>query len=362
MPTTVPPVPDHDAPALLDQRKVDHLVLCAEQDVEGRDARTLLDDVHFFHESLPELAWETLDTSVPFLGKTLGVPLMISGMTGGTAQAREINRHLAVVAERYGLAFGLGSQRAMLRDPGRLDTYAVRDVAPNVLLLGNLGAVQAAQSSTQEIEDLVGAVGADALCVHLNPAQELIQDHGDRDFRGCVEALTRLVEELSVPVIAKETGCGLSARTLAQLRGAGVTHVDVSGVGGTTWVGVEALRASQELATVGDVLWDWGTPTAVSVALAARGGMQVIASGGIRHGLDAARALGLGAQVASSALPWLRATMARGEEGADEVARTMIRTLKSVMLLTGSQDIAALRAAPKRLGPELRDWLQDASR
>lgn len=359
MQKSVPPSHDHDAPALLDQRKVDHLVLCNEQEIEGRNVRTLLDDVHFLHESLPELSWDELDTSVSLLGKTLRVPLMISGMTGGTAQAREINRVLATVAERYGLAFGLGSQRAMMRDAKRVDTYAVRDVAPSILLVGNLGAVQAAQSSTQEVEDLVGAVGADGLCVHLNPAQELIQDHGDRDFRGCLDALARLSEELSVPVIAKETGCGLSRQSLAKIRASGVRHVDVSGVGGTTWVGVESLRASPELADVGEVLWDWGTPTAVSVAWAVEAEMRVIASGGIRDGLDAARALGLGAAVASCALPWLRATMDRGEAGADEVARTMIRTLKTVMLLTGSRNVAALQTAPKRLGPSLRDWLTD---
>lgn len=349
--------PDADAPALLDQRKVDHLVLCNEEDVEGRTARTLLDDVHFMHESLPELSWGELHTEVDVLGRTLAAPLMISGMTGGTEQARAINRQLAAVAQKHGLALGLGSQRAMMRDPARLDTYAVRDIAPDILLLGNLGVVQAAQSSTQEVEDLMGLVGADAVCIHLNPAQELIQDHGDRDFRGCVDALVRLQNELSIPVIAKETGAGMSKRTLAQIKAAGVSWVDVSGAGGTSWVGVESMRASSELATVGEVLWDWGTPTAASIVWAEREGLDVIASGGIRHGLDAARALALGAQVASSALPWLRAAMTDGEAGAERVAASMIRTLKTVMLLTGSRDIAALRQAERRIGPSLRDWI-----
>lgn len=349
--------PDADAPALLDQRKVDHLALCHEEDVEGRRVGTLLDEVHFFHESLPELSWDELSTETPVLGRTLAVPLMISGMTGGTDRAREINRVLAAVAQKYGLGFGLGSQRAMLRDASRIDTYAVRDVAPDILLLGNLGVVQAAQSSTQEVEDLMGSVGADAVCIHLNPAQEMIQDHGDRDFRGCVDALARLQEELSIPVIAKETGAGMSQHTLAQIKRTGVQWVDVSGAGGTSWVGVEALRASRELASVGEVLWDWGTPTAASVVWAEREGLQAIASGGIRNGLDAARALALGAQIASSALPWLRATMDEGEAGAEKVAETMIRTLKTVMLLTGSRDLAALRLAKRRLGPTLRDWI-----
>lgn len=351
------PSTDVDAPELLGQRKVDHLMLCNTQDVESRSHSTLLDEVRFLHESLPELAYDEIDTRVQVLGKTLDVPLVISGMTGGTEEARDINRMLAAVAERYGMGFGLGSQRAMMRDPARVSTYAVRDVAPNVLLLGNLGVVQAAQSSLQEVEDLIGAVGADALCVHLNPAQELIQDHGDRDFKGCVAALARLAADLSVPVVAKETGCGISKNAVAQIRGAGVQWVDVSGSGGTTWVGVEALRASAELATVGDVLWDWGVPTAVSTFWASQGGLNVIASGGIRNGLDAAKAIALGATVASSALPWLRAAMQHGEEGVDALAKTWIRTLRSVMLLTGAANVSALREVPKRVGPELQSWL-----
>lgn len=352
---------DVDAPALLGQRKVDHLLLCNTRDVESRQTKTLLDDVRLMHESLPELAYDAIDTSVDILGRRLRVPLVISGMTGGTPEASAINRMLAAVAQRYGMGFGLGSQRAMMRDPARLATYAVRDVAPDVLLLGNLGVVQAATSSLQEVEDLVGAVGADALCVHLNPAQELIQDHGDRDFRGAIDALAQLASELSVPVVAKETGCGLSQRTIAQIVGAGVQWVDVSGAGGTTWVGVEALRASDALATVGEVLWDWGIPTAVSTAWAAQAGLGVIASGGIRNGLDAARAIALGAQVASSALPWLRAAMQEGEAGVDALAQTWVRTLRSVMLLTGSSDVAALRAAPRHVGPELTSWLARGS-
>lgn len=351
--------PNIDAPELLDQRKADHIALCHEEQVEGRTVRTLLDHVHLTHQSLPEIAWDQIDTRVEILGRTLRAPLMISGMTGGTDRARGINRILARIAQEHGLGFGLGSQRTMMRDPKRADSYAVRDIAPDILLLGNLGVVQAAQSTTQEVEDLVGSVGADALCVHLNPAQEMIQDDGDRDFRGCIEALARLNEELSIPIIAKETGAGMSRPTLAKVRGAGVPWVDVSGAGGTSWVGVESMRNSPELASVGDVLWDWGIPTAPSVVWAKREGLNVIASGGIRHGLDAARAIALGASVASAALPWLRAAMDGGEERASEVADNMLRTLKTVMLLTGAKTIADLQRVPRHLGPALRDWISE---
>lgn len=351
--------PNIDAPELLDQRKADHIALCHEEEVEGRNIRTLLDQVHLTHQSLPEISWQEIDTRVEVLGRTLCAPLMISGMTGGTERARGINRILAKVAQKHGFGFGLGSQRTMMRDDERSDSYIVRDVAPDILLLGNLGVVQAAQSSTQEVEDLIGRVGADALCVHLNPAQEMIQDDGDRDFRGCVDALARLNEELSVPVIAKETGAGMSRPTLSKIHSAGVPWVDVSGAGGTSWVGVESMRNSPELASVGDVLWDWGVPTAPSIIWAKRQELSVIASGGIRHGLDAARAIALGASVASAALPWLRAAMDGGEERADEVATNMLRTLKTVMLLTGSKTINDLHNAPKRLGPSLRDWIAE---
>ena len=348
---------DNDNPVLLGQRKVDHLNLCNDAQVEARGRSTLLEQVHLMHDSLPELAFADLNTQVELCGRTLAAPLMVSGMTGGADAAREINRTIARVAERYGLAFGVGSQRAMLRDPALTASYEVRDVAPNLVLFGNIGAVQATTSTTSEISELVKRIGADALCVHLNPGQEMIQAHGDRDFQGCADAIERLANELHVPVIAKETGCGMSRRTLARLRKAGITTVDVSGAGGTTWVGVEALRARGVQAQLGELLWDWGVPTAPSIAWAAESGMVTIASGGIRNGLDAARAIALGARVASSALPWLRATMARGEEGAQQVAEEQLLALRTIMVLTGSADVAALQRAPRLYGSELQQWL-----
>lgn len=319
--------------------------------------QTLLDEVRLMHQSLPEIAWDDIDLHTTFFGKKMAAPLMISGMTGGTDKAREINQILARTAQTYGLAMGLGSQRTMMRDPSRTDSYAIRELAPDIPLLGNLGVVQLAQSSRDVIEKLIQDVGVDALCVHVNPAQEMIQDHGDRDFRGCVDALQTYGTSLSVPVIVKETGAGMSPQTLEKVQQAGIQWVDVSGAGGTTWVGVEALRNSRALASVGDILWDWGVPTAASIVYAQQQDLHIIASGGIRTGLDAARAIALGASIASCALPWLRAAMEGGQDATDQVAETMIRTLKTVMLLTGSATIADLQQAPKILGPELQSWL-----
>lgn len=339
------------------QRKLDHIALCADEDVEYRERTTLLEEVTLVHESLPELSLDEIDLRTSLCGHELPTPLMISGMTGGPSTAGAINRELARVAEEYGLAFGLGSQRPMLTDPEAVETFRVRDIAPSVFLCGNIGSVQLVDLGLDQLQELVGAVGANALCVHLNPAQELVQEAGDRDFRGSLDAIARAVETLDVPVIAKETGSGMSARTLEKLRDAGVRTVDVSGAGGTTWVGVEALRGTPESAQVGQALWEWGVPTAASVIYARGAGMEVIASGGIRGGHDSARALALGASVTAAALPFLRAAVDGGADAAAEVARVIIRTLRTAVLLTGSADLAALRQAPRLIGPNLERWL-----
>ncbi len=338
------------------RRKVDHIELCARDEVEYRLKTTLLEDVHLMHQSMPELATDEIDLSTPFMGKTLSAPLCISGMTGGAEEAQRLNLQLAQLAQKLGIAFGVGSQRAMLIDSSLKSTYAVRKVAPDIVLLGNIGIVQATQCTTGELQELVGSIGADALCVHMNPAQEMIQEGGDRDFRGGLDTFSRLVEELDVPVIAKETGCGVSEQTAMALRGRGVQWVDVSGAGGTTWVGVEALRARPGRRIIGEDLWEWGIPTAASVVFAQRAGLKSIASGGVRNGLDVARAITLGASVGSMALPFLRALREHGMEGAQAHAERVIEGLRTVMLLTGSRNAQELRRAPHRIGPALRQW------
>ncbi len=338
-------------------RKDAHIDLCATDEVEYQHKTTLLEEVELMHDSLPEVSVDDVDLSVSMMGKTLKAPILITGMTGGAERAREINRQLASVAQELGLAMGLGSQRAMLKHPDLLDTYEVREVAPDILLFGNIGAVQAAEMSIQQAEDLVGKVGADALCIHLNPGQELIQPEGDRDFRGCVDALQRFAEELSIPVIAKETGCGMSLKTLRKIKQANVPWVDVSGAGGTTWIGVEALRTPPEQRSLGELLWDWGVPTAASIAWASSLNLSVIGSGGLRNGLDVARALALGANLAGMALPWLKAVYHHGPEEALAYGNKLQHQLRAIMTLTGSANIAELRETPKMVGPRLERWL-----
>ncbi len=353
------------------QRKADHIALCVDGDANGdvgfREASTLLECVHLVHDALPDMAAGDVDLSVTLFGKKLRAPLVIASMTGGTEEAGRINRDLAAIAEERGYGFGLGSQRAMHLRPGTTATYGVRDAIPRGLLLGNIGVVQARSMRTEDVRALVEQVGADALCVHLNPAMELVQPGGDRDFAGGTETIARLVRELGVPVVVKETGCGISRSVGERLRAAGVRHVDVSGAGGTSWVGVEAKRAAASGDTaaeaLGDAFWDWGVPTAASVAMLAPLGFEtLIATGGVATGLDVARAIALGATAAGMARPILRALVQGGRDAAVSALARVEAELRAAMMLTGSRDLSALRRAPRVVLGDLAAWVARAEK
>jgi len=342
------------------KRKADHLEVAASGRAEFVKS-TLLEHVHLVHQALPELALDEIDLDTELVGKPLKAPLLITGMTGGTAEAAQVNRDLARAAQAAGVAFGVGSQRAMDEHPELAASYMVRDVAPDVVLLGNVGAVQALAMGPARVIELAKRIGADALAIHLNPGQELIQDHGDRDFRGVRDGIARIVDSSPIPVVVKETGCGLSAQAARSLLAAGVRTVDVAGAGGTSWVAVEAMRASagSDAASLGNELWDWGIPTAVSVVAAAREGLIVIASGGMRTGYDVARALALGARAGGMAAPMLRAQRAGGEAAISELLAQIIASIRSVCLLTGCSSATDLARAPRHLGAPLRAFLDD---
>lgn len=342
----------------ISRRKDDHLDLATSGDVGFHQTTTLFEDLQFVHDALPELSLDELDTSLELMGKRLRAPILIAGMTGGSDRAERINKELAAIAEERGYAFGLGSQRAMHRHPSRGATYAVRDVAPNALLLGNLGIVQAAQMSNDEVLALLEAVGADALCVHLNPAMELVQDEGDRDFRGGLSTIARLLN-LGVRVVVKETGCGLSGSVAARVRALGVEYVDVSGAGGTSWVAVETARASAERRGLGESFREWGIPTAASVALCAPQGFRgIFATGGISNGLEIAKAIALGASAGGIARRALQALEAGGKAMAVSFFERIEQELRAAMLLTGSRNLRALARAPRLVRGELSEWLK----
>ena len=347
---------DSQRPDVLRERKRSHLDLCSSEDVEYAAKTTLFEDVELLHNALPELSVDDIDVSVDFLGKRLRVPLLITGMTGGTPEAFAVNRDLALVAEQCGLAFGLGSQRVMQRDPDVAWTFAVREFAPSVLLMANLGLNQAAQQPIELVQHLLASVRADALCLHMNPAQELIQPEGDRDFRGGLAALRRVCRQLPLPVIAKETGCGVSRLVGLELRGCGVRYVDVSGAGGTSWVRVESLRGDDRSRVLGEMLSSWGIPTAASLVMLSDLGLELVASGGIRSGLDVAKAIALGARLCGAALPIYRAYRAGGIAAATRFVDELVEGLKAAMLLTGSRTIAELARQPVVLGNQLRAW------
>jgi len=321
-------------------RKAEHIRLALDQRMQL--GHSFFDDYRFEHEALPEIDAEEIDLATEFLGRRMAAPLLVSCMTGGTETAGRINRNLAAGAERTGVAVGVGSQRKALEDPAKADTCRVREVAPSVPLLANLGAVQLNYGmGVRECRQAVDMIGADALVLHLNPLQEAIQPEGQCNFSGLLPKIGEVVREVGVPVVVKEIGCGLSEATARALAGQGVRIVDTAGVGGTSWARIEAERAGD--LEIGELFAGWGLPTPESIVQARRvGGLTVIASGGIRNGLDAAKAIALGADLVGMAYPFLEPATESPERVAEKIRRT-VRELKICMFCLGVKSIPELQ-------------------
>ncbi|NJN04856.1 MAG: type 2 isopentenyl-diphosphate Delta-isomerase [Leptolyngbyaceae cyanobacterium SL_1_1] len=329
-------------------RKADHLRICIDEDVQFHQTTHGLDRYRFTHCCLPELNRDELDLSTYFLGKSLAAPLLISSMTGGTEQARLINTRLAAIAQRYGLAMGVGSQRVAVENPELKPTFSVRAIAPDILLLANLGAVQLNYDyGLEQCERVVDWLKADALILHLNPLQECIQSRGDTNFRGLLAKIEQLCRRLSVPVIAKEVGNGVSAVMAQQLMAAGIAAVDVAGAGGTSWAKVEGQRAEDpQQRRLGQTFADWGLPTAecITTIRAIAPDLPLVASGGLRNGLEVAKAIALGADLAGLAWPFLKAAD-ESEAALVELAEVLIAEIATTLFCTGAANLLELRDA-----------------
>jgi isopentenyl-diphosphate delta-isomerase len=328
-------------------RKLDHLRICLEEDIES--GSTGLEDIRLVHNALPSSDMDALDLRTDFLGHRLGSPLFISAMTGGHPETREVNEVLARAAQKFGLGIGVGSQRAAIEHPELSDTFSVvRDNAPDAFVVGNLGIVQLRDHGIEWAEKAVEMIDADALAIHLNFLQEAIQPEGDHDATGCLEALRGVCRELKVPVIVKETGCGISEDTARLCYGAGAACVDVGGYGGSSWAAIESFRAGngetgrdQRLSDLGLLFREWGIPTAVSVAEVVRCGGPVIASGGIRTGIDIAKVLAMGAHLGGMALPLLRPAC-DGIDALTGVIEKIHHQLRIALFLTGHSRISQI--------------------
>ncbi len=330
-----------------EQRKSRHLDVCLHDDVASRlDAGW--DAVRLHHEALPEIALADVDVSTAFLGHPLRAPLLISSMTGGTARAAQVNRRLACGAEAAGIAFALGSGRAMLEDDALRPTFDVRPAAPNVVLFANLGAVQLNYGvRTDDARRLVDTLQANGLYLHLNPLQEALQPAGDTNFRALEPKIAALCAALDVPVVAKSVGSGIAPSTASRLLECGVAAIDVAGAGGTSWARVEGKRADDPARErIAEAFGDWGyaTPRATAAMRRAFPLAPLVASGGLRHGVHVAKALALGADLAGIALPFLRAAE-ESETAVTTLICELVTALRVAVFATGGRTLADLRDA-----------------
>jgi len=331
------------------RRKAEHLRITLDENVVS-GLTNGFEQYHFIHQALPECDLDAIDTGQSFFGKRLLLPLLVSSMTGGTDEAATINHRLAAAAQATGIALGVGSQRGAIEQPALAASFRVRDIAPDILLFANIGAVQLNRGyGMDHCRRAVEMIGADALILHLNPLQEALQPEGDHDWRGLLARIETVCRTVGVPVVVKEVGWGIAPNIARQLAEAGVAAIDVAGAGGTSWSQVEMHRARNPMAArVAAHFVGWGLPTAECVAALAASlpAMPLIASGGLRDGVEVAKAIALGAHMCGLALPFLKAA-AISTDAVLDVIEELATTLRVAMFATGAPDLAALRGTPR---------------
>jgi len=337
---------------MISDRKLEHLLICENYDVEFKEKTTGFEDIELIHNVLPEIDKNDIDLSTDVFGKKLDSPLFITAITGGHPAAKDVNKQLAIAAENNGIALGVGSQRAACEHPELEDTYTVvRENAPDCLLVGNIGAPQ-----LNLAEKAVEILDADILAIHLNPLQESIQPEGDLDARGYIDMIHQITEGVDIPILAKETGCGISGESAKLLVDAGVDFIDIEGAGGTSWAAVETYRAEDRY--LGEIFWDWGIPTAIStVEVTNAVNVPVISSGGIRSGLEAAKAIALGADAVGMALPFLK--NCASQEALNTFINRFNDSLRIAMFLVGANNIEELKQSNLVIRGKTREWLDE---
>ncbi len=345
-----------------EDRKLDHIRICLEHDVQS-SVSTGFNEIQLIHNAAPEMDLNDVDLQCTFLGHKLSAPIIVTAITGGHNEATQINQNIAKAVEDLGLAMGVGSQRAAIEDSSLSPSFTIaRQSAPTAFLIGNIGAPQLSQGyGVDEAKTAIAMIKANALAIHFNAAQEAIQPEGESTFSGITKALENLAKNISVPIIAKETGAGISRETAIMLAKTGVKALDVAGLGGTSWPAVEAERAKAEnsqKATLGRWFSDWGIPTAISTFEAAQNiNIPIIASGGIRTGIDIAKAIALGAQMGGVALPVL-APSTTSSNKVREYLETLMHGLKATMFLIGASNLKELSRAPIVIQGATRNWLE----
>ncbi|MEM2507871.1 MAG: type 2 isopentenyl-diphosphate Delta-isomerase [Candidatus Hadarchaeales archaeon] len=336
-------------------RKEEHLRICMNEDVEGLLKTSGFEDIELLHRALPEMDLKDVDVSTRFLGFDLKAPVMILPMTGGHPASLKINRMLASVAEEMGLVFAVGSLRSAFENSSMVKTYQVRDVAPHVFLVANIGLQQLTKGGPQLAVKAVEMIDADALSIHLNTLQEAVQLEGEPAYSRGLSTISTICRGVDFPVIVKETGAGISGAIAIEIEKAGASAIDVSGAGGTSWSAVEFYRKRSPICLT---FWDWGIPTAVCTAeVSRRVKIPVISSGGIRSGIDAAKAIALGASLVGLALPVLRASK-RGERAVKRYLQRFIQELRVAMFLTGARKLEELRKGKIIVMGRTREWLE----
>lgn len=346
------------------KRKADHIRISLNQNVQARNTTTGFEDIHFIHKALPEIDKQKIDLSTTVFNHKFAAPLIVGAITGGTPEATKINATIAEAVEELGLGMGVGSQRAAIEDKKFEKTFVVaRKKAPTAFLIANIGGVQLVNGyRLKEVKKAIKMIEADAIAIHLNPLQEAVQPEGQTNFRGVLEKIGEIAKELEKPVIAKETGAGIAAEEAKRLEAAGVKGIDVSGAGGTSFAAVEYHRAKRREKSfqrrLGDVFWDWGIPTAISIVEVSQTvSVPVIASGGIRDGVDVAKALALGASLSSLSQPVLQAAV-KGVKETKNALSLLIEELRNVMFLAGADSVQTLRQVPLVITGKTAEWLK----